>query len=130
MRQGGEFVLIGGQGERALGDAWTFNFATRRWAELPLGLPERARFAWAVDPESRRLVLAGGRADSGPLVEAWVSGVDGSPARLIIGGAGGPAARVGAAIAWDAGSKRWLLYGGRGAAELAELWTLDVKAGV
>lgn len=108
-------------GRRLFADTWTWDGT--RWTEVTgLQPPARAEAAAAWDARRKRLVLFGGY--------AWKAGVrerlqdtwefDGRAwARFATGG---PAARSGAAMAFDAELGRVVLFGGSGARNDTSIW--------
>jgi hypothetical protein len=120
----GEAVLFGGHrvlfGDRfrdqnVLADTWIWN--GRRWREARVApAPEaRTEAAAAYDSARRRIVLFGGytirQGERERLGDTWEW--DGE--RWSRAATTGPAARNGAAMAYDAARKRTVLFGGRGA---------------
>jgi hypothetical protein len=121
---GGNRVLFG-TGDRddtLLGDTWELGGGT--WRRLDVaGPPARAEASMAYDEARRSVVLFGGYQRSGGrtvrLGDTWTW--DGAVWRAM--SAAGPSARSGAAVAYDAGRQRVVLFGGNDAN--AETWEWD-----
>lgn len=128
------FVLYGGQ-LGVVGDVsdetWVYDARAGAWqrrspAESP---PALNAHALAYDAGSDRVVLFGGAGrDSRPRDELWSYDVDADT--WTKHQAAGPPGRGGARMAYDAGSDRVVLYGGRGDSGqlLNDTWLLDLDA--
>lgn len=118
-------VLFGGaDGKAALGDTWEWDGVMWRPRELP-GPPGRAYHVMAYDIERRVTVLFGGvDADVKLLGDVWE--YDGDKWIERPGGKPSPEPRYGAAMAYGAGSKQMILFGGRGQEDyLWDTWQWD-----
>ncbi|MCC6338797.1 MAG: hypothetical protein IT197_02350 [Acidimicrobiia bacterium] len=132
-------VLYGGEenlGNLGLTDQWSFDASTGEWTAvcgtgaLPACAPG-ARGMHAMAGHGGRVVMFGGLGAAGPLGDTWVSSDSGATWTQVCGGpsqpACGPAARIGASMAWD--GARFVLFGG-GAPDdpptlFTDTWTFD-----
>ncbi|HET9315695.1 MAG TPA: FG-GAP-like repeat-containing protein, partial [Vicinamibacteria bacterium] len=124
----GRMIVFGGSdaaGGPDSSDVWVLENATTpgsaQWQVIAVGgavPPARRDAAVAYDAEGDRLFVVGGRTAGGAVLgDAWVlrnaSGATGAPEWVALDVQGtGPAARSGAALAYDAPSDRLLLTGG------------------
>lgn len=124
---GGNRVLFGPEGATGteLGDTWVWN--GRRWRRLAVPGPEpRAEAAAAYDRRRRRVVLFGGTALAPDgarrrFGDTWE--FDGRAWTRVA--TTGPAARSGAAMAYDERRGRVVLFGGSGPPPSGETWEWD-----
>ncbi len=122
---GGNRVLFGTPQDRNtfLNDLWAWNGSAWRQIETPTAPPPRAEAAMTYDEARQRVVLFGGyRMAEGkfaPFGDTWEW--DGSEWRQVA--TEGPSPRNGAAMTYDAGRRRVVLFGGKGASD--ETWEWD-----
>jgi hypothetical protein len=133
-------VVFGGQNaEGCLADVWALALSTTsssrpRWSPLaPSGVAPtvRERHAAVYDPPRRRMIVWGGRDDSGAFLDDGFSlSLAGDPAWTPLSVPASPPARAGHAAAYDVLRQRVLVYGGfHGTAgdsiPLTDLWSFD-----
>ncbi len=105
-------VLFGGNNSfGTLGDTWAFS--NGRWVHLTPSGPPRPRVfpAMQYDPAAAEVVMFGGFMLSNQSGATWGFS-DGNWTSLLSGGAGEPADRVGAAMAYDAAAQNIVMFGG------------------
>jgi N-acetylneuraminic acid mutarotase len=124
-------VLFGGSSETGpLNDTWAFDPGANTWTELkPSGGLPAARWAHAIayDPVTRKVIMFGGRAESGPsLNDTWVydpvanTWTEAKPTGPL------PLPRRGAAMACDPATRKVIMFGGNGdAGALDDTWAYD-----
>ncbi len=139
-------IVFGGQGDSGLlNDVWVLDHADGQggdpaWTALaPTGTPPAARrnAAGAYDAAGNRLIVFGGDDGAGTPVafgDVWVlsnaNGLGGTPAWTTVTAAGGPGARSGAGVAFDAATHRLIVFGGSATpatcgAEQNDVWVLN-----
>jgi hypothetical protein len=108
------FVLFGGgdvQTERGDPGTWTFEPATKQWAELKLDKqpPPRANSQLAYDPVSKKIVLYGGDGLNELFSDTWTfDGQKWEERKPSLS----PSPRAGHALLWLPKAKKLLLFGG------------------
>jgi hypothetical protein len=133
-RGGGRLILFGGTGgEVPLNDVWVLSTGPEpTWAQLvPGGTPPEPRSLHAAvfDPSGNRMIVFGGRGQSGVEVgDAWelVLGSEAVWNQLWPAGVS-PAARAGHSAAYDAARRRMIVHGGAPVADGDELWALSLS---
>ncbi len=106
-----EVLLFGGVGD--YGDTWLWNGST--WALAHPGLSPQGRYgaSAAYDPQTRTVLLFGGRLEPGtPVQDTWAW--NGAIWTELDTGAGGPQPGEGSDMAWDPGSGQMVLVTGSG----------------
>lgn len=147
----GALILVGGEGpDGLLDDIWRYE-EVATWqppSDVPIGdtgpwpsgwrltgvLPEVAGglSGAATVQVGRSLWLVGGRTDAGPTSDVYRVDLDiGTAARVEAAGSSPGPARVGAAVTYDIGRERFILFGGIDAANVShsDLWAFDPGLG-
>ena len=122
----GGALLFGGRGNNGfLGDTWVYTAATNTWTQLsPATSPPARRWcAAALHEGDGRVYVFGGDGTGGNSNQTWR--FDGTTWAQVTGP--GPSARTGAAMAYDAGRNRLVLYGGSNQADTWEFETAWVQ---
>lgn len=124
--------LFGGEGQfGVMDDLWAFDLGTQRWERMlvsGVGPPARAGHVLAFDNASRRLVVFGGRGDSGLLGDLWTIETATFTARQLR--AAGPPPRQYAAAAVYPPTRRLLIAFGLGSGGIADdAWSFDLQSG-
>jgi len=131
----GRSILFGGRWGPAawqtLGDTWAYDAGTNSWAELkPAQAPTaRAFHSMACDPASGLVVLYGGWGEFGITNDTWVYNLSANAWTQKYPGSS-PPARQEAAMAFDAGSGLFVLFGGVAASDLKDTWTYNISSNV
>jgi hypothetical protein len=122
---GGRRVLFGrdGEGDTTLSDTWTFGKTGWRRRNVP-GPPPRTEAGIAYDAERGVAVLFGGYDDAGGKTVRRGDTWEWDGMRWEQRADVGPAPRSGVAMAYDAGLKRVVLFGGNGGPR-SDTWTWD-----
>ncbi len=110
-----QLVLVGGLKSLGAGgelkDVWTYSIKQGAWAKRKDGPAGRFLASSVFIPETRRLILSGGwtLGSSGVLCDVWHYDVDKD---VWVEKKKAPGPRAAAGAAWDAATKRMLVYGG------------------
>jgi N-acetylneuraminic acid mutarotase len=130
----GRLLLFGGSDETGqLNDTWAYDPEARTWTELkPTGGLPSARWAqgMAYDQVTRRLIMFGGRAESGPsLNDTWVYDPGANTWAQLKPAGALPLPRRSPAIAYDPVTRRLIMFGGYSdAGALNDTWAYDSGA--
>jgi hypothetical protein len=126
-------ILFGGRGNKYQSNTtWSFNGTA--WTQLsPATSPSiRSEGCMAFDSANGKWVMFGGQNEYGYLNETWT--FDGTNwTQVAMANGVGPAGRVGAQMAYDAGSSRTIMYGGISAGTnypSNETWSFNGSSGV
>lgn len=121
-------ILFGGHdGTYYYGDTWAYDWDTNTWTQMsPASWPNvRLSHAMAYDSESERVILYGGYDGTYYYGDTWTydwnrdTWTQMSPPSW-------PEVRCGQAMAYDAGSDRVVLFGGRyGSSHMVDTWAYD-----
>jgi hypothetical protein len=123
-------IVFGGfTGLVHLNDVWSLSLSgTPAWSPLtPTGTPPAIRLAPSAvyDPVQARMVVFGGRNNSGQFNDTWSLSLTGTPAwNLRVPSGTPPTARYSAAAAYDAVHGRMVVFGGAGATIQQDTWAL------
>ena len=113
-------VMFGGSGtsNNLFNDTWSFNGTT--WTQLGVSGPSvRSGACMAYDSHNSLFVLFGGQNDSTWLDETWTfNGTTWSQVAVPNVAGAGPAARIGAQMAFDTANNLTIMYGGISAASM------------
>jgi hypothetical protein len=123
--QNGRLILYAGQtdGVAALGDLWTFDIGFG-WTEAAAPEPP-ARQLYALASTGPTGWVFGGRgADGKTLDDLWTLDLETITWQQVPAAGDGPEGRAGATLVADPARSRLLLFGGVGAAALADTWQL------
>jgi N-acetylneuraminic acid mutarotase len=131
----GRLIMFGGNdGVKNLRDTWAYDPAAKAWTELkPTGLVPRARSGHSMvyDLVTRRLIMFGGFADTGPpLNDTWAYDPAAKAWTELKPEGTAPSPRGGAAMAYDPVRRRFIVFGGavRVGAPLNDTWAYDPAA--
>ncbi len=131
---GGRFIMFGGDSAGAfLDDTWVFDPAANTWTELePSGMRPTARSAHSMvyDPTSGRLILFGGAIALALLDDTWAYDPVANAWTELKPSGTLPPARSAHSMAYDPGTHRLIMFGGRGDAgtSLNDTWAYDPTA--
>lgn len=142
----GELILFGGNASTnglnftPLRDVWALNPAAGTWRSIATtggGPTARLFHAAAVDGEAGQLYVYGGgdaNAFTGPFLgDLWKLDLEsGAWERLHAAGAGAPASRIQASLAFDGPRNRLLLFGGHDDGQVGnnnDTWSFDLASG-
>jgi galactose oxidase-like protein len=126
---GGSRVLFGPEtlsSERLLADTWVWSGESWRSCETGVSPAARAEAAAAYDEQRRRVVMFGGYTIRGTVRERLGDTWEWNGERWEQAASDGPSPRNNAAMAYDAGLKRIVLFGGSGAT--ADTWAWEGSA--
>jgi N-acetylneuraminic acid mutarotase len=118
----------------SLNDTWAYDSAANNWAELrPQGRipPERTAAALAYDAVSHRLIMFGGRGETGNgLNDTWAYDSAANAWTLLNPAGTLPTPRDGHSMVYDQTRGRLVIYGGRDSAgtSLDDAWAYDSTA--
>jgi hypothetical protein len=117
-------IVYGGQNNGFLDDLWAFDLATRAWTDLttPARPPGRLLASSFVDREGRFMVF-GGRTEIGQGNDTWVFDLARAEWSLLAV-TDKPRARDSAMTAFAEADERFLVFGGREAALMNDVWEL------
>jgi hypothetical protein len=132
------FILFGGGGENSgLGDTWAYDMSADTWTNMKptTSPPSRVYHAMAYEPVSNRIVLFGGvveeTADEStnserPLGDTWAYDPNGN-VWTQLSTSTAPSARGWHSMAYDAGSRKVILFGGgiKRGQPLGDTWLFD-----
>jgi N-acetylneuraminic acid mutarotase len=126
-------VMFGGRSDTDLpcDDTWTYDPASNTWTELkPSGTlpPARSGHSMVYDPVTHRLVMFGGRDDTGTaLGDTWAYDSAANTWTELKPSGTLPSARSGHSMAYDLASGRLVMFGGQDAAgvTLRDTWAYD-----
>lgn len=122
-------IVWAGQGAGFFDDVWEFDLAARSWRELapPSGPRPNARYGTAAvfDPAARELVTFAGFTDQGRFDDTWRFGIDGAAWRDV-SRAARPQRRCLHTAAFDATTRRMIVYGGQTNGARGDAWSLDL----
>jgi N-acetylneuraminic acid mutarotase len=131
----GRLIMFGGyagkDGGAALNDTWAYDPAANTWMELrPSGaLPSaRAACSMAYDPATRRLIMFGGRDDTGTrLNDTWAYDPAANSWSELRPSGTLPLGRAGHVMAYDPSGGRLIVFGGRSSETdlLSDTWAYD-----
>ncbi len=104
------------------GDLWSFDLKTNSWTELkPSGDAPTARQNPTLVYANQQIVLFGGRTSAGANAETWSYNLASNRWTKLVGDQA-PAARSSHDMDYDAKSNRIIIFGGRGADNLTDIW--------
>jgi N-acetylneuraminic acid mutarotase len=128
----GRIILFGGTSMAGLliglNDLWIYDPAANTWTMLtPSGdvPPGRSGHAMAYDPVTRKVILFGGSAQSQYLGDTWTYDPASNSWTQINPLGDRPSARYAASLVFDPGLNKLLLFGGRDANDLNDIWAFD-----
>jgi hypothetical protein len=128
-------IVFGGfDGGRVLDELWQMSFTGDHvWQEMsPAGERPAARYLHSAvyDSVEDRMIMTGGVVLGTVVDEVWALGLSGTPTwqRLVTSG-GGPGARFGQTLAYDAQTRELLAFGGADASGVMrnDLWRLSLE---
>lgn len=113
------------------GDTWSFNVENATWAKVEATGSPGGRFnaGMAFDSDSRKVVLFGGFSASGRKGDTYIYDIASESWKNAYT-SGGPSMRSDASMAYDAGAKKVVLFGGYGRDEVKcdDTWVYDVSS--
>jgi N-acetylneuraminic acid mutarotase len=130
----GKVILFGGTNNRVgYNDTWSYDPTVNQWTRLkPSGTSpsKRAGYAMAYDPTHHALVLFGGIGETALLNDTWSYDPATNKWTKLKPSGPVPAARYGAAMAFDQISQKMILFGGADAKDqlLNDTWAYDPAA--
>jgi hypothetical protein len=136
---GDRMIVFGGSdGASPLSDTWALSLgATPAWTEITAaGSPPSARYLHSAvyDPARDRMIVVGGYASTGPIMDVRALGFAGGPAwSTLVPGGTAPSARYLHSMILDAARDRGILFGGTDTRSPrndapAVVWTAPVSA--
>lgn len=132
----GKIIMFGGTSMAGyftgLNDTWVYDSSANSWSMLtPAGDVPQARSAHAMgyDPNTKKMILFGGNAQSRCLGDTWAYDPATNTWAQLTPLGDIPSPRYGASLVFDPGLNKFLLFGGRDSADLNDLWSFDPAAG-
>ena len=130
----GKVILFGGMDVAflMLGDTWVYDPTANSWAELtPTGSSPTARAGHAMvyEPGNGKVILFGGKTDTGFLNDTWAYDPAANSWTELNPSGTPPSARAFDSLAYDPSSHKAILFGGQdGSAVLRDTWDYDPTA--
>ncbi len=120
-------IVYGGQTNGPRGDIWAFDLNQNHWVDLtPNNSPAGRWFAASIyESREHRLIIFGGNLGGGQTNDVWAFRLNEGNWEQLLPTGEGPAAREGAAAIYVEKENRMVVFGGRGASDFNEVWSLN-----